>query len=106
MNSQYSSQHTVTDHEQYTGQSVPEIITYEKDDSSLQLIIKVTFHLMDKKVNSKAKALDGLFFAINGNDIVDRLFHVGDCFISKCLLQKNNTFLQNVFNSWLELMKG
>ena len=25
-------------------QSLPEIITYEKDDSSLQLVIKVTFH--------------------------------------------------------------
>ena len=40
----FMSTHKVTDHEQHTGQSLPEIITYEKDDSSLKLVIKVTFH--------------------------------------------------------------
>ena len=61
---------------------------------------------MDKKINPKAKALIELVYAINGNDVVDRLFHFGDCFISQCLLHKNITFWQNVLNSWLEVMKG
>ena len=35
-----------------------------------------------------------------------RLFHFDDCFISQCLLQKNNTFWKNVLNSWLDVMKS
>ena len=59
-----------------------------------------------KRLTQKQKPWMDLFFAINGNDVVDRLFHFGDCFIPQCLLQKNNTFWQNVLNSWLEVMKG
>ena len=59
-----------------------------------------------KRLTLKQKPWMDLFFAINGNDEVDRLFHFGDYFIYQCLLQKNNTFWQNVLNLWLEIMKG
>ena len=59
-----------------------------------------------KRLTQKQKPWMDLFYALNGNDVVDRLFHFGDCFISQCLLQKNITFRQNVFSSWLEVMKG
>ena len=49
-----------------------------------------------KRLTQKQKPWMNLFFAINGNDVVDRLFHFGDCYIPQCLLQKNNTFWPNV----------
>ena len=43
---------------------------------------------------------------MNSNVVDDRFFHFGDGFISNCLRRENNTFWQNVLNSWLGVMKG
>ena len=57
---------------------------------------------MDSEINSRLQTMDGLFFiSINGNDFAKKLIDFGDDFLSCMVVQRNNIFWQDVFNSWL-----
>lgn len=47
-----------------------------------------------------------IFLTINGRDIVNEIFDFGDAFISDILIPKNNDFWNDVFTSWLYVMKN
>lgn len=59
-----------------------------------------------KKLTKNNKPWLDIFLTINGRDIVNELFDFGDAFISDILIPKNNDFWNDVFTSWLYVMKN
>lgn len=47
-----------------------------------------------------------IFFAINGDDDLQKLNDFGDIFIFECLLKENNAFWTDVFASWTCYVKS
>lgn len=70
-----------------------------------KFIMSLKCSWLKRLIKGKKSWID-IFEAINGVQIVNKLLDFGDAFISECVIPKNNVFWQDVFNSFLCVIKS
>ena len=69
-------------------------------------IISLKCSWIKRLITSDSKPWLDIFIAINGQDIVNKIFDFGIAYIFDYVVKENNAFWQDVFNSWLTVMKS
>lgn len=87
------------------------VITQDYQQGGLKMlemnkfIMSLKCSWLKRLIKGKKSWID-IFEAINGVQIVNKLLDFGDAFISECVIPKNNVFWQDVFNSFLCVIKS
>lgn len=59
-----------------------------------------------KRLTCSHKPWMDIFYALNGDDILQKLYDFGDSFVFDCLLKENNAFWKDVLIAWSCYMKS